>query len=348
MQNTFPHKSMNKNIYLVAIISFCLLSVQRVTAQTDSCITSLKNANSRFENNDYDNVIKLLLWSTSNCNLNKNDKIQAYKLLALSYLRIDNLEEADRSARAIIKINPNYSPDKFKDDPKFSELFEKFKTEPTLIAGIEGGFNFTTIKVVKTFSIVHNDDDPDLGSYSGKTGFQLGAHAEYRTYKNLWTQLGFQFRSEGYKHELNNVEGTSIFYSEKLSYFDFPVSVKYYFLTNKIQPYIQSGASATFLSGAISTTSRADEKDLADRTSLRNTFSIGYMATIGVSYRIKSLRIFSEARLMNFSKLVNKEGTRFSDQLNSYKYYYIDDDFQMNHFEINLGIAYELKYRNRR
>ena len=106
-------------IAAVAFFAFTFLS-QTSVAQIDSCITYLKNANTSYDQRDFDGAIKLLNQAISNCNLDRADKIQAHKLLAMSYLGIDNLESADKEAEVIMKINPNYAPDKFKDDPKYS------------------------------------------------------------------------------------------------------------------------------------------------------------------------------------------------------------------------------------
>src|SRR4051812_36273385 len=114
-------------IFITLLSGFAAL---QAAAQTDSCITNMKTANSDYEQRDFDGSIKLLQATLSKCNLDRADKMQAHKLLALSYLAIDNLEAADKEAEAIIKINPNYTPDKFKDEPKYSALFEKFRPVP--------------------------------------------------------------------------------------------------------------------------------------------------------------------------------------------------------------------------
>jgi tetratricopeptide (TPR) repeat protein len=82
----------------------------QVYAQADSCILKLKNAATFFDEGNYDNTIQLLKSALGKCNLDREDKFQAYKLLALSYIRVDNLEEADNTAAAIMKMDPYYKP----------------------------------------------------------------------------------------------------------------------------------------------------------------------------------------------------------------------------------------------
>ncbi len=334
-----------KYTYILTFVAVIFM-VFPAAAQTDSCIVYLKNANSNFEMRDFDGTIKLLQTALNNCNLDRTDKIQAHKLLALSYLAIDNLESADKEAEAIMKINPNYTPDKFKDDPKLSALFDKYKPVPVLRIGVCVGMNNTKIDVQKTHSIVHNDDDPNLGTYNGKSGFQLGISGEYRTFKNLWLQLEGQFRQSTYKHSLNNVENSTIDFKERLSYFEVPLSIKYYILDSEFTPYVETGATFSFLSDALSTTTRDDQKDLVNRTDYRNSYMTGFFGGVGVAYKFKSLSAFIAYRYNYFGDNVNKEGTRYADAVNVFKYYYIDDDFRMNNWQINVGVNYSIFYKN--
>src|SRR5687768_12075737 len=119
---------MKASLYSIAILLLLLMiSCTSSFAQTDTCITNLKKANTYFEEGNHDAVIRLLNSSLSYCQLGKDEKIQAHKLLILSYYAIDNLEAADKSAANIMKLDPNYKPDKFKDDPKLSAIFSKYK-----------------------------------------------------------------------------------------------------------------------------------------------------------------------------------------------------------------------------
>jgi outer membrane protein W len=334
-----------KKQFLLLTLLFLFFSAG-VIAQTDSCIVKMKNASTSFEQGNYDDAIKLLVSTLANCPLGTDDKIEANKLLIRSYIAIDNLELANKAAAAIMKLNPNYKPDKFKDDPKLSALFEKYKPVPVFDIGISGGVNFPFIHVINTYSVVHADDATGLATYKNKLGFQLGVQAEYKVYKDFWVEAGFQFRETSYEHDLDSIEGETVTYVEKMTYFDFPVSLKYYFLKKKIHPYLQAGADFSFLSSALSTTSRSGESDIVDRTSLRNTFSVGYFGAVGCSYKYNSFLFFADVRYIYFPQQVNKADTRYDDPINLWKYYYIDDDFSMNNMQANVGASFILKYKN--
>ncbi|MBK7762119.1 MAG: PorT family protein [Bacteroidetes bacterium] len=339
-----------KTNFFSAIITLVFLSLlsQSVSAQSDSCIIKLKSASTSYDQDDYDLTIKLLLSTLNECKLDKADKIQAYKLLILSYLKIDNLEAADDAAAKIMKIDPNYKPDKFKDDPKLSALFEKYKPAPMFLFGLSVGYNQSFVSAEKTYSIVHNDDESQYASYKNKGGFQIGVQFEGRAYKNLWAELGLRYRQSNYEHRLDSVEQTTVNYSEKMSYFDLPLSVKYYIPIKRLYPYVQAGACFSFLTNALSTTTRDDLKDIVNRTDYRNSFMLGYFGGAGLAYRLKGFQAFVDFRYTAYSDLVNKEGTRYDDLTNVFKYYYIDDDFTMNNMQVNFGVNYTLMYKNKK
>jgi outer membrane protein W len=332
------------NISLLFLVMFF---VKFSSAQVDSCILKLKAADQSFEQGNYDVSIRLLKESLNGCNLTKNEKIQANKLLILSFIKVDNLEDAEKVANKIMKIDPNFKADKFKDDPKLSTIFEKFRPTPFFRAGFNTGINRTMVDVVNTYSIVHADDKKGLSQYNAKTGFQLGACAEYRTFRNLWVNLGVQFRQSKYQHLLDSIEGATVDFSERLTYFDVPLSLKYYFIEKKFSPYIQAGANFTFLTNALSTTIREESQDLVNRTDYRNANMIGVFGGLGLAYKLNSLQFYVDFRYFNFSENLNKEGTRYADLTNVFKYYYIDDDFRLNNWQINAGINFNIIYKNK-
>jgi hypothetical protein len=336
------------------IILFSLFSCLTLHAQTeDTCLTNMKTANSYYEKGDYENAVKMIVSVLAHCPLRKDDKINSYKLLILSYLGMNNVAAAKKSVQSIMKINPNYFPDKYKDDPKLSALFDKFQPVPGFTAGISGGLNFPFVHVSNTYSIVHGDDITGLASYTTKVGYQIGVHAEYRCFKDLWAEAGFQYRQTGYGHVLDSVEGLTVNYVETLTYFEFPVSAKYYFLSSRLRPYIKAGVDFEVLNSALATTTRGTQgsalyaTDLVDRSPYRNDFIVGYAGYAGLSYRIRSFLIFAEIAYSYFPTNVNKDGTRFSDPINTFKYYYIDDDFNLNLFQVNVGSSFIISYKNR-
>jgi hypothetical protein len=113
-----------------------------------------------------------------------------------------------------------------------------------------------------------------------------------------------------------------------------------------LAPYIEAGATFSFMTSALSTTERDDQKDIVNRTDYRNTYMTGFFGGAGVAYRMKGISVFAAFRYNYYGDNVNEEGTRYADLTNVFKYYYIDDDFRMDNWQINLGITYTISYKN--
>ncbi len=332
----------NKSFFFLAAVFMTIT----VSAQTDPCITQLKDAGTMIEEGRYDEAITLLKSTLSECSLSSEDKIEAHKALIVSYFAIDDLESADASAAAVMKINPNYRSDKLRDPSEMVTLFEKYRPTPIFTVGIKGGANGSIIEASKTYSIVSDDDTPGLDNYKSKTGFQVGVYGEYRAWKNLWVQAEGQFRQSGYSIDIPNVEGRTIFYNEDLNYFDIALSGKYYFLNGNIKPYIQAGASYSFLNSALGELSRDDISDIVDRKIQRNDALFGVLGEVGLTYAIDNLSVGIGVRYSYIDENVNKEGTRYENLPSVFQYYYIDNDFSMDNVQFSVNVHYNLFFKN--
>jgi hypothetical protein len=336
---------MNKKSLTYAFFIAMLLTSFISQAQIDPCLTDLKDGATKTEQGYYDEAIKLLEKSIEDCKLSASDKIQARKLLIINYLAIDNLEAAAEGAATIMKINPNYEPDKLRDPIEVVMLFAKYKRKVVLRGSFSGGLNNSLTESIQTYSIVGDDDAAGLDNYQSTSSFQIGVAAEYRLHKELWLQLGLQFRKSGYKIDLPNIQGRTVSYREDLNYFDIPLSVKYYFLNSKFQPYVEAGANFSLLSAALGELSRDDLSDIVSRNGQRNQFSLGYFGGLGLAYHHKNFGFLLGVNYLFNPQQVNKEGTRYENLDIVFKYYYIDNDFTMNNLQLNVGFKYALAYK---
>lgn len=333
----------NPNICLIILLVFSSFGV---CAQNIPCLSYLKDASLKSEQGFYDDAIDLISQSLDSCELDKKDKIEAYLLLVKNYIEIDNLEKAESAVSEIMKLSPNYEADKLKESPDVIQLFEKYKPSAFLSLIFYGGTNFSTLKASNTYSIVGNNDAEDLDNYKNLSGFQLALGIEYKVYKSLWLETAFQYRNTGYKIDIPNIEGRTVGYEEKLNYFDLPLNVKYYFLDGSIQPFMATGLNFSFLNSALGNLSRDEVSDIVDRIAQRNSFYLGYNIGLGMQYKKKGLGFqLGLNYLINPSNL-NAEGTRYENLDLVFKYYYLDNDFRSNNFQVNLGISYDLMFKN--
>jgi tetratricopeptide (TPR) repeat protein len=330
------------------LIILAITSLVNATAQVSPCFSKLKDAGILIEEGRNDEAIVLLKDALENCNYSNEDQIEAHKALILAYFEIDDLESADASAEAIIKIDPNYKADKLRDPQEMVALFEKFKPEAIFRIGVSGGINSSVVEASQTYSIVTDDDAPGLDNYESELGFQIGVNAEYRLWKELWASAGLTFRRSSYSNSIPNVEGRTIFYREDLNYFDVPLSLSYYFTESKLQPFITVGGQVSFLASAVGELSRDDISDLVDRDVQREEVLFGFFGGAGISYQYGNLNFRLGANYMLYPQDVNKAGTRYENLESIFRYYYLDNDFTMNFLQVNAGVVYNLGFKTTR
>lgn len=333
--------------HITSIALTVILASTSAYSQTDSCVIKLKAGNASYERNEFDRAIVQLNEVLDKCRLDNQEKIGVYKILILSFISIDNLEEANRLASQIMKIDPNFKPDKTRDDPRLSGIFLKFKPTPISRIGFYTGLNLSSIKVQNTYSVFHNDSDPNLGKYSSKTGFDIGFYGEHAITGRYWVGVGLGFQNSGYSHTLFNVESTTIHYSERLSYLTVPIQIKREFGSGNFTPWVSAGGNFSYLISAIGTSERDDVKDLTDRRDYRYKLIPAITGSLGVSYNKHGMLINAGiGYIFNFRQQNNPE-FRFSDPINVFKYYYVDDDFILNTINFHIGISQTIGYKNK-
>lgn len=329
----------------ISVFSKYKFIMKSAFAQTDPCISNLRDADQRYEEGWFDESIQLLKSTLKDCKLSKDDQFVAYRMLVLAYLDTDQLEEAENSAAEIMRIQPNYETDKLRDRSDYISVFSKFKATPVFMLGFQSGVNWGQLKASESYSIV-SDNGSNQENYDPQAGFQIGLNAEYRIYKSFWVNMGLQFRKSTYTNTLFNVGGTTINYLEDLNYFDVPLGLKYSPLSSRLKPYAEVGGQLSILNSAFGELSRDNVKDIVDRKIQREEFSLGYFIGIGAQYSIKSFYLQAGIKQIILPSNLNKEGTRYENISSVFKYYYLDNDFTMNLFQVNLSIYYTLHYKN--
>lgn len=317
-----------------------------LSAQSDPCLSYLKDAQQKTDEGRFDEAIELAQKAIDQCDFSKNDLIEAHKLLIINYLAIDHIEDAEVSAAKIMKINPNHEADRLRDPVEIIAIFEKYRPAPVFTAYIQGGINRASIDVMQTYSVVGDNHAAGLDNYQQELGWQLGVGLEYRIWNNLWAQVEGQYRRSGYSLTLDDVQGAQVHYSERIGYADLSAGGRYYLGSKRFQAYAEGGFQLSFLITALGDISRGEESDIVDRSVQRNSTFTGYWLGTGISFQQKGLRFQLGARYTGTSGNVVDADHRFSNLGIIFKYYYLDNDFSMNHIQLRGSIVYVLRYKN--
>ncbi len=120
-----------KKGYLIVLLSGIILALfftpQGASSSSSECNeVSLGEAKKKFETGNFDEVINLILPCLEN-GFNQNEKEQAYKLLALTYIALDSTASATNAVNSLLRLNPEYQPNYVDDPAKFISIVNSLK-----------------------------------------------------------------------------------------------------------------------------------------------------------------------------------------------------------------------------
>jgi tetratricopeptide (TPR) repeat protein len=105
------------------LLVLVLLPALAPTATAQSvCAEELRQAQEHYEFGRFDRAITLLNRCLERDDLPQDERERAYRLIGLSYLGKDVLEQARENVRQLLRIAPNYQPNPAQDPPPFREL----------------------------------------------------------------------------------------------------------------------------------------------------------------------------------------------------------------------------------
>ncbi|MEI6457119.1 MAG: TonB-dependent receptor plug domain-containing protein, partial [bacterium] len=110
---------------LSRILFATLLLVPSFLAAQPCSDVTLNDARKSYENGKFNEVIQML-HPCVNKGFNEKQKVEAYRLLAMTYLAIDSTDHAARETGMLLQINPTYEANLF-DPPAFIKMVSNIK-----------------------------------------------------------------------------------------------------------------------------------------------------------------------------------------------------------------------------
>ena len=326
------------------------------SAAQNECSVILREAQDEFDAGNLDAVIEML-YPCIETGFNKNEKVQAYRLIALTFLFDDKIDQAKATMYELLKLNPEFEINEVVDPIEFKELHKKFITYPIFSYGFIAGLNFTKVNLRETYGV---DNFESSGIYSSNgIGYQFGAHGAVvikpRFYANLevfFKGTKFQFNDNLEFHSfMSNQDTLSAFgtlqSNENHSWLSIPFSLTYDFpLNKKMLTYARLGATSNLLLSAQSTLDRRYEEKYSlpnisrgavNMKDNRNDLNFWLTAGTGIKYKIPRGNLFFDIRYNHALKKANDPTARYSNPELLYQYFYVDDDFKMSDLCFSIG-----------
>jgi hypothetical protein len=362
---------MYSTIYKPCLLFLCCSVVITQSFAQENCAQILTQMIKKYENGaiDDEQFVKRLADCVETGNLDKTQKIQAYKYLTLIYLYQNENRLAivtmENFLQLILPIEPDYNPyDKKLDEskiPEFLELYNRMRAAPTHYLSFRIGVNASTVQVIRAFSL--DSDESKKPSYQLGIGFQAGVGVEIpltsdkqRTF--ITPELLFAARNYEFKDKVLGFADVSM--SESQYWLELPVTLRWYMNENKTRPFLFGGGALQFLMSANATIIRKDvfgngqireissPEPISLRTpKLRKTLNGALVAGGGFKFRnfLKTGGDLTvEARYTLSLANVVKTQNRIANEELIYDYGYIDSDFRIQSFGFSLSYLLP-KYR---
>ncbi len=317
-------------------------------AQDNNCATAVVRAAKSYEIGNFTDVVSILTPCLGS--LSSDDKWQAYRLLALSYLFQDKPKEADTAIDLMLRINPRYERNPERDPYEFLRALDRYDWYPELSVSARLGAALASPNVLRNYSL-----DPVAGhaaSYSGTIGTSFGIGMEYHLNRAFALGLEVLSLTSIYTRESTNLFDFRTSYSEHLTYFTAPVYAKYELHAGPVTPFVTAGAFVQFVPSASASVNGTDStggKQLSasglDATDRRKSVVSGVMFGAGLQYALSTGSLLFSVRYFH-SLIDGVIGTqRYSDPTLVNGYYYLDDDLAMRNVEFSLGYLYHVNFR---
>ncbi len=340
----------------IAIIFFS----SRATAQ---CAANLNQAQDAFDNGHLYGIPALLNECINKGS--KQDKIEAFRLLTLTYLYIDDPIAAQNSFLSLLKLDPEYRVDST-NQVELLYLSKEFISTPIVSWRARGGINLSNISSISDNG--SNNSNLNTGKYEWGVGWSAIGSLDIHYSKLFSFSIESEFSYSSFKYFdffFNNENGIQnskdkLSLNEKSWNYSMPLSFKITYPGKKFYPYAYAGYSPNY---SIVTNTNAEyinnekgaikTEDKLNITSIRNHFSHSAIVGIGLKRRINYQHVFLDVRykIGLTNRLVRDSQNNFEqdEDINKYSLVYLqqDNDFRQNELSVTVGYIWP-KYKPRK
>lgn len=306
--------------------------------------------------------------------LSRQQLVEAYELLSITYLYIDEPELAEESYLKLLAADPEYRPDSI-IEVEIEFLSKRFKTTPifTLYPAKLG----TNVTIPRVINVNGTDNTSNSNqSYKSQWGVQLGGGADWNISQkfSLGAEVWFDFTQFRFTNQFFDTDSLQL--NEQHLSVEVPVFFRYTHRINKWYPYVLGGYSISYLINASVTPNYFEITEVLDNqgnveeriinpdlgrslnlTKIRNQLNHNLVLGFGVNYRLEYQYISFEVRYtaglknildtkdqFDFGKLEGNNVDNRNEDLREYTFRYgqVDNDFRLDNLSITFGYVYPL------
>jgi hypothetical protein len=295
-----------------------------------------------------------------NGGFSETERIEAYKILTLSYIYLEEPAEADKAMVSLLHTDPFFQIDEVVDPVEFKNLYRKFRTNPVYRIGVKFGANTNHINVISNYYLWAASKGK--GEYSSSIGTQFGLVFEKDLTDRIVINPEVFYSSYSFNYTNNYALSTeSSDPEEKTGSLEHLISqtrlqanilVQYKLkepenIADKFIPFIAVGPTIGYLATSeFSGSTNVDEEVTGSPFDTKDNYkplAFALTAMAGAKLKVGGFYITGDVRFQyGFLNIANKdkrlrwEGD--AEQLLDYGY--IDNDYSLSQSMFNLGIIF--------
>ena len=291
--------------------------------------------------------------------MTKQEKVEAYKILCLSYIYLEEPEKADEAMLNILNTDHYFEINDAVDPAEFVALYYTFRRDPIYRIGAKLGGNFSRPNVSESVSAVELDNS---SKYKTSFGLQFGVAAEFPVFKKLTLHGELLYLQHRFQIDQKVTRGVDIETGESLvneftgtesqSWISLPLSVEYSYLNptsklhKKFRPYVAGGVVVSYLTNSKITAERIREGESsipeAGIDVEREKINLSLMISSGIKIKMASGLLVVDVRYIHGLTNVSSSETAFSNQQLLWEYGYADPVFKMSSFGATLSYIQDI------
>lgn len=325
-------------IKVTAVILFTILwSGHSVYAQK-KCKDVLNRSDKLFQEGQIQEAVKTCE-PCMNSLKSDEERFEAYRLLGISYLFLNNKRKSIQYAEKMIWLKPDYYKYPNIDPVEFTQLINKFEVRQIIYGGIKTGVNYVTPTILKSYSTFNT-----TSKYYMTTGYQFGGFAEYFYKPGIAFGTDLQFNGIYISQKVDNAGGNNQQYHEYQQSLLFLPYVNFYLnLPKGLRVYSGAGIGVNYMLNAMVNLETLNEltqvSTLTSKNAIqeRNRSQVITSIKFGIGYPLgKGFIGFDMSYLVSLRNMVDPS-KRLSDLDFIFNNQYINDDIKLSMFMFNIS-----------
>lgn len=333
---------------ILVFIAPRLATAQQQTQQKNNttCAQTLRLARSVYENGRLHELEGLLEGCVKADQWTTQERVDAYKLLTLAYIYMEEPEKADAMMLSILQTDPEFRPNNNIDPAEFVALWSTFRTEPVYRLGVKFGANATQPNVHQYTPINEGTENYKYGY-----GFQAGVSGEIAILHGMFVlNPELYFQSKAFKINnsfFENDQTTSG--SVAMKSISLPVSLQYALPfgqkadgSNKWTTYVGLGLATDFLL-KVSTNletgivGQSSVKTASTEKIQYKSFNFAPIISAGAKWKVKKAEIVTEVRFNYGASTIFNKQKIYDSQAEVFGNKFVHGPFSLNTLSVSAG-----------